>query len=179
MASGQPLLLCVFSEYRICSIRFRIKKWDFINPLPDFEIVGIKFANPITISPAALDTWPDKITIERKGTCSKCGWCCGWRGSNLHKHGCSHVITTGKKKGECSIYANLSDLCSEHGHTHDGCVPPPYMPYHLYTQDCGYSFIVTTPGLPITGNEILKLYTVVSGKEVLPGSWDSDHKNPE
>ena len=73
-----PVVATPSPQYRICSIRFRVKEWDFVNPLPAAEIVGIKFANLIGITPSDRDTWPDEITIERQGSCNKCGWCCGW-----------------------------------------------------------------------------------------------------
>lgn len=159
------------SDYLICSIRFRIKSWDFVQPIPDVEIAGIKFVSPIGITSGDRDTWPDEITIERQGSCLKCGYCCGYRDGKLSEYGCSHIITTGNKKGECSIYENLSDFCTEHGHTHEDCIPPQDMPTHLGNPDCGYSFIVTTPGLPITGNEVLKFLLIPAGHQVLPDCW--------
>ena len=172
---GTTLIMATPSpQYRVCSIRFRIKEWDFVNPIPDADIIGIKFANPITITSGDRDIWPDEIRIDMTGNCNKCGFCCGWRANKLIEYGCSHIITTGNKKGECSIYESLGDYCPQHGFNHAECIPPQDMPTRLYNDSCGYQFIVATPGLPITGNEVLRLYAVPSNHIMGPDAWCRD-----
>jgi len=148
------------SEYRKCSIRFRFKSWDFEWPLPTQHIAAIKFLNPIAISPEDRDSFPSEFKIERQGKCEQCGFCCGWRNNKLQSTGCSHVITKGQDRGKCSIYDHLTDYCPEHGETHEWCIPPPSMPVRLWNINCGYRFIVNTPGIPINGNEVLRFYLI-------------------
>lgn len=169
-----PMTATPSPQYRICSIRFRIKSWDFVEPIPDVDIIGMKFANLITITSGDRDIFPSEFTVERQGSCLKCGFCCGYRNKVLTEYGCPHVIITGAKKGECSIYESLSDFCIEHGHTHEDCIPPPSHPNRFGNQDCGYRFIVTTPGLPITGNEVLRFYYIPQGQLSEPDSWVRD-----
>ena len=79
-------------SYRKCSIRFKIKSWDLPYPLPEWEIAGIKFLNPISINSADRDTFPKEFTVEMQGTCNKCGFCCGWRNNKATPQCCSHIF---------------------------------------------------------------------------------------
>ena len=137
-----------------CGFKWYFKSSTTDIPLPvNAEITKIEFANPIGITPQ--DVIPVEFTIEIQGQCNKCGFCCGYRDKKLQPYGCSHIVTTGNKKGECSIYENLSDWCEEHQQTHEDCIPRRNQPTKKFNPDCGYSFIVITPDLVITGQEII------------------------
>lgn len=137
-----------------CGFKWYFKSSTTDIPLPvNVEITKIEFANPIGITPQ--DVIPTKFTIEIQGQCNKCGFCCGFRKNKLIEGGCSHIITTGNKKGECGIYANLADFCEEHQESHEDCIPAINQPVKKFNSKCGYSFIVITPGLVITGHEII------------------------
>lgn len=134
-------------------------KWYFKNSTTDIllpvnaEITKIEFANLVGITPE--DVIPTEFTIEIQGQCNKCGFCCGFRDKKLIEGGCSHVVTTGGNKGECAIYENLADFCNKHQESHEDCIPRINMPVKKFNPDCGYSFIVITPDLVITGEEII------------------------
>ena len=137
-----------------CGFKFYIKSSTTEIPLnTNTEITKIEFANLIPITQG--DVIPTEFTIEIQGQCNKCGFCCGYRNKKLQPYGCSHIITTGNKKGECAIYDYLADWCDEHQKTHTDCVPAINQPVKKFNPDCGYSFVVTTPGLVITGQEII------------------------
>jgi len=149
-------------------------KWYFKNsttniPLnPNIEITNIEFAELIPIGPG--DIIPTELTIEIQGQCNKCGFCCGYRDKKLQPWGCSHVITIGNRKGECAIYENLADFCEEHNESHADCIPSINMPVKKFNPDCGYSFIVITPGLVITGKEIIFLEVANFEGHIIEGS---------
>jgi len=120
---------------------------------PNVEITKIEFANPIGITPE--DVIPTEFTIEIQGQCNKCGYCCGYRNKKLTENGCSHIVTTGNNKGECAIYETRSQYCEEHGEAHEYCEHFPRQPVKKFNLDCGYSFIVITPDIILTGHEII------------------------
>ena len=137
-----------------CGFKWYFKSSTTDLPLnPDIEITKIEFASPIGITPE--DVIPQEFTIEIQGQCLKCGFCCGYRNKKLQPYGCSHVVTTGNKKGECAIYANHADFCTEHNESHADCIPRINMPVKKFNPDCGYSFIVITPDIILTGHEII------------------------
>ena len=137
-----------------CGFKWYFKSSTTDIPLPvDTEITKIEFANLIGITPD--DVIPTELTTEIRGHCNKCGFCCGYRNKKLIEGGCSHVVTKGRNKGECAIYDHFADGCEEHLEGHEDCIPPPNQPVKKFNPDCGYSFIVITPDLVITGKEIL------------------------
>ena len=119
------------------------------------EITKIEFASPIAIKPD--DVIPTEFTVEIQGQCNKCGFCCGYRNKKLIEGGCSHIVLTGDNRGECAVYVNLTDFCEEHQESHEDCIPRINMSTKKFNPGCGYSFIVITPGLVITGHEIIFL----------------------
>jgi hypothetical protein len=141
--------------------------FDFAHNM-NIEITDIEFAELIPITP---DTpIPTMFVVEMQGSCNKCGFCCGYRNKTLQPYGCSHIITTGNRKGECAIYENLVDWCEEHQESHADCIPPQNMPCKKFNPDCGYSFIVITPGLVITGKEITFLEVANFEGHLIEGS---------
>lgn len=137
-----------------CGFKWYFKSSTTDVPLPtNAEITKIEFASPIAIKPD--DVIPTEFTVEIQGQCNKCGFCCGYRNKKLIEGGCSHVVRTGRNKGACAIYDHLADFCDEHQESHEDCIPKINMPVRKFNPDCGYSFIVITPGLVITGHEIV------------------------
>lgn len=137
-----------------CGFKWYFKSSTTDLPLnSDIEITKIEFASPIGIT--LQDEIPTEFTVEIQGQCNKCGFCCGYRDKKLQSYGCSHIVTTGNKKGECAIYDTRADWCEEHQETHEGCIPSPHMPVKKFNPNCGYSFVVITPDIILTGHEIL------------------------
>lgn len=137
-----------------CGFKWYFKSSTTDIPLPvNAEITKIEFASPIGITKD--DVIPTEFTVEIQGQCNKCGFCCGYRNKKLIEGGCFHIITVGNKKGECGIYANLADFCSEHNESHEDCIPRINMPTKKFNPLCGYSFIVITPDIILTGHEIV------------------------
>lgn len=137
-----------------CGFKWYFKSSTTDIPLPvNAEITKIEFASPIAIKPD--DIIPTEFTIEIQGQCNKCGFCCGYRNKKLIEGGCSHVVKTGRNKGECAVYDNLADLCNEHQESHEDCIPRINMPTKKFNPACGYSFIVITPDIILTGHEIV------------------------
>lgn len=137
-----------------CGFKWYFKSSTTDVPLPvNTEITKIEFASPIGITPQ--DVIPTEFTVEIQGQCNKCGFCCGYRNKKLMEGGCSHIVTIGNKKGQCAIYNNLKDFCAEHQESHEDCIPRINMPVKKFNPACGYSFIVITPDLVITGHEIV------------------------
>lgn len=137
-----------------CGFKWYFKSSTTDIPLPkEAEITKIEFASPIAISPG--DVIPAELTIEIQGQCNKCGYCCGYRNKKLIKGGCSHVIITGSKKGECAIYDHHADFCDEHKESHKDCIPRINMPVKKFNPDCGCSFVIISPELVVKGKEII------------------------
>ena len=134
--------------------RYQIQSEDFEIPLPDMDCVGIEF-----VGIGAVETPPEEFEIERQGSCDQCGYCCGE---------CSHLYTSGPKAGQCKIYNKLSDFCQTHDSTHEDCIPPPHQPYSEGI--CNYPFIVITPDLDITGEEVVRMYWVPKNVDLV-GRW--------
>lgn len=156
--------------------RWRVKESDFEKAFPDMEIVGLRFSTPIPISQEIIDNFPTEIRIERIGSCNQCGYCCGWIDNKAADHCCDHILRAGGSRGECGIYANLTDVCSnpdcgksDPDGTHSKCLPPPNNPYHKDNPDCGYSWIVTTPGIVLTDKEVIRIYWATD--KDLTGKW--------
>lgn len=139
-----------------CGFKWYFKS-DTFDPLynlnPNIEITKIEFASPIGITPE--NVIPTEFTVEVQGQCLKCGFCCGYQNKKLLPSGCSHIITTGGNKGECAIHETRDQYCEEHGESHGYCNHFPRQPVKKFNPDCGYSFIVTTPDIILTGHEIL------------------------
>jgi len=156
--------------------RWSVKESDFEIPLPNQEVVGLQFATPIPITQDDINNFPNEFRIERTGSCNKCGYCCGWIQNKATAYCCIHIIKTGNKRGECGIYANLADVCidancdnQDLNGSHLSCQPSPHQPYHKLNENCGYSWIVTTPGLPISNKEVIRMYWA-SDKNLM-GKW--------
>ena len=144
--------------------RWRVKESTFEKPLPDMEVVGLKFAELIPITQDDIDNFPAEFRIDRIGSCNQCGYCCGYIAKNTFtENACVHLKRTGGDKGTCLIYANLADVCTDpdcndqdQDGTHSTCIPPPHQPYPV--DICSYKFIVTTPGLAISNKEISRMF---------------------
>ena len=156
--------------------RWRVKESTFEIPLPDMDVVGLQFPEPIGVTQNDIDTFPDEFTIERTGSCNQCGYCCGWVSNHATDSCCQHVKTTGNPKGICLIYASLTVPCSDpdcdklgSDGTHSDCLPPPHQPYHRDNEDCGYTFTVTTAGNCLSNKEVVRMYW--ASDEDLTGKW--------
>ena len=137
--------------------RWRIKESTFEKSLPDQEVVGIKFSEPIPITANDITNFPNEFRIDRIGSCNQCGYCCGYIAKNVFTdNACVHLVRLGNKKGECKIYNILEDWCEICQQSHADCISPPHQPYPLNI--CNYKFIVTTQGLPITDKEVSRMY---------------------
>lgn len=139
-----------------CGFKWYFKS-DTFNPMlrlnSDIEITRIEFASPIGITPQ--DELPTEFTVERQGQCNQCGFCCGYRNKKLIDGGCSHVILKGGDKAKCAIYDTRAEHCEEHGEAHEECLYTPNQPNKKFNPDCGYSFIVITPDIILTGHEVI------------------------
>lgn len=154
----------------LINFKYQVKSSTFEIPLPDYYVTGLKFSEPIPVTPQDLQNLPDEIEIERQGSCNECGYCCGYMGANdFTEEACVHLIRTGNRKGECGIYETLADWCETCGDSHASCIPPPHQPYPL--DICNYKWIVITPGLPITGKEVSRMYWIPKWKTDFQGCW--------
>jgi len=80
------------------------------------------------------------------GSCTGCGYCCGYVDGEITEGSCRHLTT----KGKCSIYSHRDEYCDECGQTHDTCVSGPELPTE--NPECGYRWIVEG-----SGAEVLKI----------------------
>lgn len=85
------------------------------------------------------------IVINRYGSCSGCGYCCGFRDGVVTEGSCRHLLDDGK----CGIYEHRDEFCSECGHDHKDCITAPTFPLRRENPRCTYRFVESNSGVEV------------------------------